>query len=221
LSWPKAVAGEDFHIRHSCTNGRSLSELASTKRKHTGGVESATHENDRDCRLVLSGAVGCGDDFRTGGSDPSSRRCEAPAGDYSLIAAVTDSAGATLTSRTPAPLMVAAPTIVLAATVTAIPPSLAPNRFLTLSVTLSNTGNINSTGVMIFSPTLTATGGAAIPLAPFRHGETIRPGAKPTVVRFRVHIPSTVAAAAYAVALTVEQGGVSINASSDTSITVT
>ena len=112
------------------------------------------------------------------------------AGDYTLLAAVTDPAGTVTTTAGPA-LTIAAPVVHLTATVAAAPTAVTPGRPVILTLTLANTGNTDAVGLTSISVGLSVDGNQiTIPIRDFARPFRLRGNGRPIRLRFRGVIPA-------------------------------
>ncbi len=150
------------------------------------------------------------------------RAASLAAGTYTLRAVATDAAGTVLMSEAGPTLTVAAPTVLLSASVAATPTSAAAGRSLTLVLTLANGGNVSSTGLLSATLALTTDGStAAVPLGTVRRGVTVKAGGKPVVLKLRVRLPATATPGNYQPLVSIVQGTATAAALGLTPVTVT
>jgi hypothetical protein len=117
-----------------------------------------------------------------------------PAGTYSVVARVTDASGGTSTAATDLPLVVSAPHISLSATVTGAPASVTPGETIGLTLTLTNAGNLPSTGRAALAVSLSADGSSpTLPLASVTKRLKVPVGGAAVTVRLKVRVPRTAA----------------------------
>ncbi len=148
------------------------------------------------------------------------------AGSYDILIAATDASGVVTTSEaTPAPsLTVAAAFVDLTATVgAATPTALVPGKTITFRTTITNGGNVNSTGTLITAIGLSTDGVTAptVELISKQRNATIKGGDKALSLTFKVKVPVGTAAGTYYPAVTINQGtAAQFTAFSTTPITV-
>ncbi len=122
-----------------------------------------------------------------------------PAGSYYLLAEVIDPTGLTGVVATQAKLTVTAPLVKLSATVGAVgPATLSAGKSGTISLTISNSGNITAGGLLVVALHPSSDGTTALPaiLATSSARTAIIAGGR-RVIRLRVKIPATLAAGSY------------------------
>lgn len=122
-----------------------------------------------------------------------------PVGTYHLLAEVTDPTGGVSVAATTQTVQVAAPFVQPVATVLSVlPRTIAPNRFGSVSVSITNSGNIASSALIA---TLRPSADGATPVSGVTFGTlqmraVIQPGKKRTFI-LRFKMPSTLAAGTY------------------------
>jgi hypothetical protein len=107
-----------------------------------------------------------------------------PAGTYTILEQTTDSKGNITATTTGPTLTVVAPSISLSASIGLVSPSLVKlGRTGTFKLTITNSGNINSTGLASIAIGLSADGVSEfVPLTTVRSKPTIRPSKSVTIV---------------------------------------
>ena len=147
-----------------------------------------------------------------------------PDGSYTLVAVVTDATGGTSTAITGPAVVVAPPNIALSAVVTKLSTAaVTPGGPLSFTVTVTNSGNVNSVGTASLAVHLSVDGTAHTVLVPSHRGvprsTTVKAG---RAVSFRVTV--TVPAAAAAMDLyplvAFAQDGQTATAAATTTVTV-
>ena len=123
------------------------------------------------------------------------KKLSLPAGTYTLLAQVTDPSGNTSVA-TGSALTVAPATITLSGNIGAVTPSATtPGKSISFTLTLANSGNVNSTGAAQLAVYLSTDGASlSIPVSTITKRLTIRAGGKPVAVRLKVKVPTTAAA---------------------------
>jgi hypothetical protein len=145
-----------------------------------------------------------------------------PVGTYYLLAEVTDPSGDTNVVATTQTVQVAAPFVQPAATVLSVPPhAIAPNRFGSVSVSITNDGNVASSALTAtLSPS--SDGNTPVPgvtLDTLQVRAVIQPGKKRIfILRFKV--PSTMAAGTYFPYVLISLDGVTTTAIGGSTFTV-
>ncbi len=148
------------------------------------------------------------------------------AGAYDFAATVTNSAvlssfASTGGSSVDARFTVAPATVTLAATVTAPSPvTVSAGKMLGFTLTVTNNGNVNSTGPATIAVTLTTAGGVTVDVVPvIRKGGTIKFG-KSVSMRLKVKVPTSIAAGSYVPGVAYSQGNANVTAASATAVAV-
>ena len=109
-------------------------------------------------------------------------------GTYTLVAVTTNASGKVVATAGPT-LTVAAPTVLLSATVTATPADVAAGKSVTFALALTNAGNVASTGRATIVLVLAADGSTpSIALGTVTRSVTIKPGGKPLVLRLTAKV---------------------------------
>jgi hypothetical protein len=148
------------------------------------------------------------------------------AGTYFLTASATDEEK--FTSYTPSgsdspdDFTVAAAYVALTGTVSAVTPAaVTPGKTLSFTLTLDNSGNVNSTGKATLAVYLSADGTAlTVPITPtLTKSLTVKPG-KPLPVRLSVKVPTTAPAGSFFPLVTVVQGTATTTAAATTKVAV-
>jgi PKD repeat protein len=133
------------------------------------------------------------------------------AGDYTLVADVTDPLLAVATATGPT-LSVGPAMVSLALTVpTVTPASARAGKPATVATTLSNGGNVASIGAGTATVTLTAADGTVTTFSPKAIHAKVAPGKK-TALRLKIALPAGLAAGSYVLALAVTEGDASASA---------
>jgi hypothetical protein len=141
-------------------------------------------------------------------------------GSYSLVIEKTDPAGDVIDAAGPA-LTVAAPRVALSATLGSVAPvAVTPGRSLSFTLTITNVGNVSSTGKSLASVYLSADGSApTVPVATLAKRLTI-PAGKAVAVRWRVKVPRGTAGGTFYPMVTFAEGTATFTAVAATSVTV-
>ncbi len=112
-----------------------------------------------------------------------------PAGAYTLLAVVTDPSGGTVTATAGPAVTVAPATIALTGALSASPAAIEAGKTLTLTLTLTNAGNVNSTGRATAAVYLSANGTAlTLPATTAKVAPVVKPG-KAATLRLKVKVP--------------------------------
>ena len=141
-------------------------------------------------------------------------------GTYTLVARATDAAGDVIATAGPT-LTVAAPAVMLSATVTASPTALVAGRPVTFTVTVVNAGNVDSTGRLTLSVGLSVDGSiVAVPVVSVAKGVRVKAAGGTVVLRVRGKVPSGTSAGSYLPLASVTQGTAAAKAVATTPLTV-
>ena len=145
------------------------------------------------------------------------------AGNYTILAQITDGSGLITDAVLGTTLTVEAPFTDLAATVGAIKPvTVSAGKALAFTLILTNSGNVASTGKMSIAFGLSSDGVTlAIPIITESKSETIKPGGKAVPVRLSFRIPKGTAPGAYFPYLSLIQGTAELNVVGSVQFTVT
>ena len=145
-----------------------------------------------------------------------------PAATYDILVQATDSIGdVSTTAAAPSMLTVAAPFTDLAATIgTALPTALTGGKTVKFKVALTNSGNINSTGLLTANIGLSSNGVTATYVTSKAEKVTVKTGGKPVSVTYSLTIPASTTPGAYFTAVTFTQGSDVLTAFSTTQVTV-
>jgi hypothetical protein len=130
-------------------------------------------------------------------------------GSYYLLVQVTDSAGFSTLTPIPSAMQVQAPFVALSVQVDdAIPGTLAPGKFASISIPIANSGNVTASGRMVIELGLSIDGTTVVStLANFVRNVTIKPGATLTL-RLRFRRPPAQAAGQFFPSVSISQKGV-------------
>jgi hypothetical protein len=131
-----------------------------------------------------------------------------PAGSYGLIAQVTDSTGTLTESPEYSTITVAAPFVSLAGTLSAIAPTdPKPGKTVSLTLTLTNTGNIDASGAATFAIGVSTDGSTVNEsITTISHPVKLKTGGKPTAVHLHFKLPTDLLAISYDPIVTMIQG---------------
>ncbi len=144
-----------------------------------------------------------------------------PAGTYTVLPQATDAAGVVTTGTAGPTVTVAAPFVDLSAVVGAVSPTaLTPGKPLSVTVTLTNTGNTNVAGAGSVTLALSSDGTTlSVPFTPVKHAIAVKANGKALSIRLKVKTPATVPAGTYVVLATVVQGANTATAVGTTRVT--
>ena len=119
-------------------------------------------------------------------------------GSFPLRALVTDAAGNDSASAA-VPLAIAPATVTLAAAVAAVTPTaVQPGQTVHFTLAVTNSGNVDSTGVATVYTGLTADQTTTAVAGPTtRHAVRVKAGGRPVVLRLSIHVPKGTAAGTY------------------------
>jgi hypothetical protein len=137
-----------------------------------------------------------------------------PAGAYTILAKSSSTNGSVNTTTTGPSVAVAAPFVAISGEVSVLTPSiLKVGHTGTFKLTLTNTGNINSTGLATIAIGLSSDGATlAVPLTPFKKSLKLVPG-KPLILTLHVKIPKGFAGVGnYFLFITFTQGATTFDA---------
>jgi hypothetical protein len=145
-----------------------------------------------------------------------------PAGSYTLLAQTTDYNKLVTPSTTGPSLVVAAPFVSVSAVVGPVKPvTVIAGKSVSVAVTLTNAGNINSTGKMNVAFGLSSDGATlAIPLTTVTKAVTVKSGGKATPLHLPFKIPVGTAAGTYFPYLTIVQGSVDLSVVGSVAFTI-
>jgi len=143
-------------------------------------------------------------------------------GTYSIVAEVIDPNAVRTEVNTGNTVKIAAAYVTLGATLSApSPASAAPGKSVNITVTITNTGNVPSTGAATINLGLTSDGTTELPgSVTTARVEKITPG-KPLVLKLKLAIPATLSAGSYFPYFTFDQPLGSATAVGTTAIAVT
>ncbi len=127
-------------------------------------------------------------------------------GTYTIAATITDPSHNTTSTAFATPIRIAAPFVALAASARLVSAaSIAPGKQASVAISLTNAGNINSTGTMTITFSLLAVG-IATPLPVLVANPTVKTTAA-TPLHLRFKIPLGFAAGTYSLTATITQAG--------------
>jgi hypothetical protein len=132
-----------------------------------------------------------------------------PAGDYYLVAKVTDPSGLISVAVTSTRIAVAAPFVNVSANVGAVTPAVISSRKSgVITVTLTNTGNIAASGVVTITASPSVGGQTPLPvtLVAYRARTSVLAG-KSRSFRLKLRVPSSLAVASYFPSVTIVFAG--------------
>ena len=143
------------------------------------------------------------------------------AGGYTVLARVTDAAGTT-TDATAGPIVsVASPLVQLTGTIDKVSPAaVTAGKTLSFTLTLTNSGNADSTGKASLSVALSADGiTPTIPIEGLTKSFTLRPG-KPVSLRLAIKVSVAAATMTLSPLVIVTQGNETATAAATTAVAV-
>ena len=133
-----------------------------------------------------------------------------PAGTYTLVAVATDASGQAVTSSAGPTITVAASVVTLATAVGKVTPaSVKAGKPISIAITVTNSGNVASTGLATLTVTI-ADGGTAVALTVPSRKVTIKAGkagqaGKSVVLHLAAKVPAGTAAGTYFPTVTFSQ----------------
>jgi hypothetical protein len=132
------------------------------------------------------------------------------AGDYDVLISATDASGVVATTEiTPNPSLIVAPAFVSlsAAIGTVAPTAFSGAKTITFRATITNAGNVNSTGTLTTAIGLSTDGvNVTLPITSQNRRVTIKPNGRAIPLTFHVKVPAGTPAGTYVVAATFTQG---------------
>jgi Bacterial Ig-like domain (group 3) len=141
-------------------------------------------------------------------------------GSYQIVATVTDASQNVSTVTFASPVTIAAPVVLLGATAGAVAPAtIVPGKSGSVSVVISNMGNIDSTGLLRVNVALVLNG-VSMSVGNLSEKVTVK-ATKPLSAKLHFKVPKGFAAGDYSLVATVNQGGQTVDATSATTVTVT
>jgi hypothetical protein len=215
---PKGSMTVDLAITNGSTSTLKVTDSVLVYATATGTI---------DANSVLVGSTRKGFSVRPGHPTPiavSAKTYPATAGTYTLIPELLGAAGTVLAVGTTGPTLVVNPVAVTlsAAVVSASPATLVPGKTLSVTLTLTNTGNTDAKGPLSITLGLSTDGGAtvAVPLTPTGKGPTVKANGKPVKVTVKIKTAATVPAGSYVVTALVASGSHTASAVGTTAVTV-
>lgn len=145
-----------------------------------------------------------------------------PVGSYTILSLVTDTSGDISTSSTGPTLTVAPARIALAAELTAVSPAtISPGKDVAFTLDITNTGNVDSTGLADVAIYLSVDGSAlSIPLEMKTEKLTIKPAGKAVALRLKVKVPAGTASGSFYPLVSFVQGTSTFTAAASSPVTV-
>jgi uncharacterized repeat protein (TIGR03803 family) len=148
-----------------------------------------------------------------------------PAGTYTILAQMTDATGAVqATAASGASLQVATAFISLSATLPSATPLAvtAGKTALSLTLALTNAGNVNSSGMATLAVYLSADGTTpTFHVTTVRASFTVKPGGKPTPIKLKVKVPASATAGTFFPLVVIDQGDATATAVAASMVNVT
>jgi hypothetical protein len=142
-------------------------------------------------------------------------------GSFTILAQVTDPNGVVTSVSSDTVVNIAPPIVTLAATVSAAPFTIAAGKTVTLTLDISNSGNIPSTGNATISLGLSSDGSTELPGSTTLNRTVTIPNGKTVPLRLRFTVPVGTTPAMYFPFVSFTQGGNTITAIGTVKITLT
>ena len=138
----------------------------------------------------------------------SFKKLSLPAGTYTLFVQATDASGDTSVSAAGGTVTVAAPFVNLSAAVGAVKPTIAKEgKPISFVVTITNTGNVDSTGPLMITAGLSTDGTTlAVPVTTITKSPKIKANGKATKLTVRFTLPGNLTALSYFPFVSITQG---------------
>jgi uncharacterized repeat protein (TIGR01451 family) len=145
-----------------------------------------------------------------------------PAGTYTILASTTGAGGTISDSATGPTVTVSSPFVSLAGSITGASPTMVrPGKPLTLTLSLSNSGNTVATGPATIAAGLSSDGmTVAAPLQTLTESLKIKPGGKPQLLRLHIKVPASTSAGSFFPIVSLTQGSTTLTFADSSQITI-